>query len=109
MGEVIHSSKRSAMGAAQQLRHIFSRNRSGERVGTYAVCSAHPAVLQAGVTQAVEDGSILHVESTSSQVNQFGGYTGQTPKQFAQSIRDLAAQFGLPKERVLLGADHLGP
>src|SRR3954449_10309818 len=107
MGEAIQSSNGYATGAAQQLRHIFSRNRSGERVGTYAVCSAHPAVLESSVIQAVEDGSILHVESTSSQVNQLGGYTGLTPAQFAQSIRELAARFGLSADKVLLGADHL--
>ena len=95
--------------AAHELRRIFSRNRGGERAGTYAVCSAHPTVLESSVAQAVEDGSVLHVESTSSQVNQFGGYTGNTPEEFAESIHKLASRFGLPAERVLLGADHLGP
>lgn len=96
-------------GSMEQLRGIFSRNRRGERVGTYAVCSAHPAVLQASIAQAREDGSILHIESTSSQVNQFGGYTGTTPEQFAASIREMAARNGVDEGRVLLGSDHLGP
>src|SRR4051812_41055197 len=109
MSEVIQGRKSNATSATQQLTRIFSRNRAGERAGTYAVCSAHPVVLQTSIAQAVEDGSLLHVESTSSQVNQFGGYTGTTPDQFATSIRAMATQFGLPTERVLLGADHLGP
>ena len=29
------------------------------------------------------------IESTSSQVNQFGGYTNKTPKQFKTMIYDL--------------------
>jgi D-tagatose-1,6-bisphosphate aldolase subunit GatZ/KbaZ len=95
--------------AAQQLRRIFSRNRSGQRAGTYAVCSAHPEVLEAAVSQSIADGSLLHIESTSSQVNQDGGYTGMSPADFVKSIRALASRRGLPPERLLLGADHLGP
>ncbi len=91
------------------LQEIVQRNRDGEAVGTYAVCSAHPVVIEAAVRQVIEDGSCLHVESTSSQVNQFGGYTGTTPQQFAAAIRATGAAMGLPAERILLGADHLGP
>src|SRR4029077_1764209 len=59
--------------------------------------------------QSLEDGSILLVESTSSQVNQFGGYTGLTPSQFAQFVHSAARSAGLSASRVLLGGDHLGP
>jgi D-tagatose-1,6-bisphosphate aldolase subunit GatZ/KbaZ len=75
----------------------------------YAVCSAHPSVIAAAIQQAIEGGAVLLVESTSSQVNQFGGYTGQTPDQFAKFVHSAAARAGLPSERVLLGGDHLGP
>ena len=95
--------------ASERLQEIIHRNRNGEKVGVYAVCSAHPSVLAAAIQQAVDDGSVLHVESTSSQVNQSGGYTGQTPSQFADFIHSAAQQAGLPKHRVLLGGDHLGP
>ena len=96
-------------GPSDYLRSVVQRNRGGETVGTYAVCSAHPAVLDAAIQQTLEDGNVLHVESTSSQVNQFGGYTGSTPQQFADAIRVAAVTAGLPAGRVLLGADHLGP
>ena len=96
-------------GPSEYLRSVVQRNRGGATVGTYAVCSAHPAVIDAAIQQALEDGNCLHVESTSSQVNQFGGYTGITPKQFADGMRVAAASAGLPPGRVLLGADHLGP
>jgi D-tagatose-1,6-bisphosphate aldolase subunit GatZ/KbaZ len=56
-----------------------------------------------------EGGTLVCVESTSNQVNQFGGYTGQTPEQFAAFVRSIAEQAGLPAERLLLGGDHLGP
>ena len=95
--------------ASERLREIISRNRRSEKVGVYAVCSAHPSVIAAAVQQAVEDESVLHVESTSSQVNQLGGYTGQTPSQFAEFVHSAAQHGGLPRDRVLLGGDHLGP
>jgi len=95
--------------ASERLREIIRRNRRSEKVGVYAVCSAHPSVIAAAVQQAVEDESVLHVESTSSQVNQLGGYTRQTPSQFAEFVHSAAQQGGLPRDRVLLGGDHLGP
>jgi D-tagatose-1,6-bisphosphate aldolase subunit GatZ/KbaZ len=66
-------------------------------------------VLESAVIQSVYDSSLLHIESTSSQVNQYGGYTGMTPADFAKWVRELAARNGLASERLLLGADHLGP
>jgi D-tagatose-1,6-bisphosphate aldolase subunit GatZ/KbaZ len=91
------------------LRSLVGHNRGGEKVGVYAVCSAHPSVIEAAVRQAIEDGTVLHVESTSSQVNQFGGYSGKTPGQFAAFVHSMAKHAGLSRERVLLGGDHLGP
>jgi D-tagatose-1,6-bisphosphate aldolase subunit GatZ/KbaZ len=91
------------------LQDLIACNRQGERVGTYAVCSAHSAVIDAAIHQALADGSFLHVESTSSQVNQNGGYTGQTPQQFADHVYAVAQHAGLSRPRVLLGGDHLGP
>jgi D-tagatose-1,6-bisphosphate aldolase subunit GatZ/KbaZ len=75
----------------------------------YAVCSAHPSVIDAAVQQSLADESVLHVESTSSQVNQFGGYARKTPRQFADFICSTAERAGLRAQKVLLGADHLGP
>lgn len=95
--------------ASQRLQDVVRRNRHAERVGVYSVCSAHPSVIDAAIQQAIEDGSALLIESTSSQVNQFGGYTEQTPDQFAAFVHSAAARAGLPRERVLLGGDHLGP
>jgi D-tagatose-1,6-bisphosphate aldolase subunit GatZ/KbaZ len=94
--------------ATQRLLDVIRRNGRCQRLGAYAVCSAHPSVIVAAVQQAIEDGSVLLVESTSSQVNQFGGYTGQTPDQFAKFVCSAAASAGLPSERVVLGSDHLG-
>jgi D-tagatose-1,6-bisphosphate aldolase subunit GatZ/KbaZ len=95
--------------ASEFIRETVRQNRRSGRGGTFAVCSAHPAVLDAAIHQSLADGSVLHVESTSNQVNQYGGYTGSTPAAFAAQIRRVAEQAGLPSARVLLGSDHLGP
>src|SRR5579864_7351974 len=46
-----------AEGPSEYLRSVVQRNRSGETVGSYAVCSAHPAVIDAAIQQALEDGT----------------------------------------------------
>jgi D-tagatose-1,6-bisphosphate aldolase subunit GatZ/KbaZ len=92
-----------------EFKNIIEQNRGGAPVGTYAVCSSNPWVLESAIRQVVHDNSLLHIESTSSQVNQFGGYSGQTPRQFAENLCQVARNAGLPAESVLLGADHLGP
>ena len=92
-----------------QFQDVLRRNWQSGNAGVYAVCSAHPQVIDAAIRQSIEDNSVLHVESTSSQVNQFGGYAGHTPEQFAHFVKSAALRAGLPAERVLLGGDHLGP
>jgi D-tagatose-1,6-bisphosphate aldolase subunit GatZ/KbaZ len=95
--------------ASHWLRDIVDRNRQQEAVGLFSVCSAHPWVLEAAMRQALDDESMLSIESTSNQVNQFGGYTGLTPSQFADYTRSIAQRVGFPSNRILLGGDHLGP
>ncbi len=77
--------------------------------GIWSACTAHPVVLEAAAAQAVEDGTLLLVESTCNQVNPEGGYTGQRPADFAAFARTVAGRAGLPRERLVLGGDHLGP
>jgi D-tagatose-1,6-bisphosphate aldolase subunit GatZ/KbaZ len=66
-------------------------------------------VLEAAVRQAVEDGTVLLVEATSNQVNQFGGYTAMRPADFREFVLQIAARHGLAPEDLILGGDHLGP
>jgi D-tagatose-1,6-bisphosphate aldolase subunit GatZ/KbaZ len=66
-------------------------------------------VLEATLRQARQDSSLALIEATSNQVNQDGGYTGLRPAQFRDFALGLADRVGLPRARVLLGGDHLGP
>ena len=91
------------------LQDLIRRNRRNEPVGVCSVCSANPWVIEAAMCQAIEDQSPVCIESTCNQVNQFGGYTGLTPAQFAAFVRSIASRVGFPEQRILFGGDHLGP
>jgi D-tagatose-1,6-bisphosphate aldolase subunit GatZ/KbaZ len=95
--------------AAAYLRKIISAQRNGRTQGIMSVCSANRFVIEAAMHQSENDGTILLVESTANQVNQFGGYTGMTPKDFAAFVMGIADGINFPKERILLGGDHIGP
>tara|TARA_R110002050_G_scaffold300778_1_gene472538 strand:- start:7285 stop:8607 length:1323 start_codon:yes stop_codon:yes gene_type:complete len=88
---------------------LMADNRKGKKTGMYSVCSANADVLEACIKQAKTDGTILLVESTSNQVDQFGGYTGMRPADFVSYVYTLARKVGFPEDKVLLGGDHLGP
>ncbi|MFM0288071.1 D-tagatose-bisphosphate aldolase, class II, non-catalytic subunit [Paraburkholderia megapolitana] len=77
--------------------------------GMYSICSAHPWVLGAAMKQALDDDTPLLIESTSNQVDQFGGYTGMKPADFVRFVHLIADRVGLPRSRLILGGDHLGP
>lgn len=91
------------------LLDLVRRHKAGHAEGIYALCSAHPVVLRAGMQEAATADVPLLVEATSNQVNQFGGYTGMTPRDFHAFMMNLADEAGFPRERLLLGGDHLGP
>ncbi len=93
----------------EALQKLVEEHKQGAARGMYSVCSANRYVIEACMQQAAQDGSALLVESTSNQVNQFGGYTGMTPAGFAGYLHEIAAKMGFPAEKILLGGDHLGP
>jgi len=107
------SSKQQTRGssgsATTQLKRILKANQRGEHTGIYSVCSANQAVLEAAMAQALRDDSLLCIESTCNQVNQYGGYTGQTARDFAAFVGAVARGMKFPAGRIVLGGDHLGP
>ena len=91
------------------LLNLHRRRPDGTPSGVIAVCSSHPAVLRAAIEAARQEGRFLLVEATGNQVNQYGGYTGMTPAEFAGAVKMMAGAAGLPADRLFLGADHMGP
>ena len=91
------------------LLELVRRHRAGDPLGICSVCSAHPLVLRAALLHAQALGGCALIEATSNQVNQDGGYTGLRPAGFRDLLWRVADEIGLPRERIILGGDHLGP
>ncbi len=94
------------MSAVQSL---IAAHRQGAPVGLYSVCCSNAQVLLAAMQVAQRYDTLLLIEATSNQVDQFGGYTGMTPPQYRDYVLRLARDAGFPAERLVLGGDHLGP
>ena len=97
------------MSAVSQFVKILEGNKNGNGLGIYSICSAQPVVLKASMLQAKKDNSIILIESTSNQVDQYGGYTGMIPSDFVSFVYRLADEVDFNKNDILLGGDHLGP
>lgn len=96
------------MTALEEFAKLMERNRAGRGGVAMSVCSAHPLVLRALFRSALRHETIALVESTSNQVDQYGGYTSMKPADFVAMVRRLATEEGFPAELLLLGGDHLG-
>lgn len=91
------------------VERLIAAHRAGAPVGLYSVCCSHPLVLRAAMQVASGYDTLLLVEATSNQVDQFGGYTGMTPAAFHDYVRLLAQEEAFPLDKLVLGGDHLGP
>lgn len=91
------------------LKSLVTHQKGGQAAGIYSLCTSHRQVLEASLRFAQKISSVLLVETTCNQVNQFGGYTGLTPKTFTEYLAQLAGQARFPLNRLLVGGDHLGP
>ncbi|WP_435951991.1 tagatose-bisphosphate aldolase subunit KbaZ [Dryocola sp. BD626] len=93
----------------KHLTEFVADHKQDSGCGIFAVCSAHPLVLEAALRHAADAESLLLIEATSNQVDQLGGYTGMTPKAFRSFVEKMADEHGFPRENLILGGDHLGP
>jgi D-tagatose-1,6-bisphosphate aldolase subunit GatZ/KbaZ len=91
------------------LLDLPKRHAAGDRVGLTSVCSAHPVVIEAALGKGKADDSPVLIEATCNQVNHEGGYTGMTPSDFRSFVEAIADRVGFPREKLILGGDHLGP
>ncbi|EEU5114582.1 class II D-tagatose-bisphosphate aldolase, non-catalytic subunit [Escherichia coli] len=93
----------------KHLTEMVRQHKAGKTNGIYAVCSAHPLVLEAAIRYTSANQTPLLIEATSNQVDQFGGYTGMTPADFRGFVCQLADSLNFPQDALILGGDHLGP
>lgn len=77
--------------------------------GCFALTGSDPFVLKACMKYAKKHGTYFICEATVNQVNQFGGYTGMLPKDYAQLVLKIADELDFPVDRIILSGDHLGP
>lgn len=93
----------------KEIIDVIKENRDGKNRGIYAICSAHPLVIEAAIEQAKSDDTPILIEATANQVNQFGGYTNMKPADFIEFIGEIADKYNYPRKRIIPGGDHLGP
>ena len=90
------------------LKEIFSGLKPNQ-AGAFSVCTANPLVLRSSMLHALKHHYVVIIEATANQVNQFGGYTGMLPQDYADMIESIRSEVGLPRDQIILGGDHLGP
>ena len=91
------------------LKKIVSRNKSGTPKALPSFCTANDHVLNAIVSFTSKQKLPVLIEATCNQVNQFGGYTGMKPSDFAAKIYSKLEEQRMPRQSLILGGDHLGP
>lgn len=82
---------------------------SGREKGIYSCCSANEYVIRAALRRGKMTDTVVLVEATANQVNQYGGYTGMTPALFQEFVTNIAREEDFPPEKLFCGGDHLGP
>ncbi len=88
---------------------MVRKQKQGQAVGIYSACTANEIVLRSVLQRALACDQPALIEATANQVDQNGGYTGMKPADFAAYVYRLADELSFPKERLILGGDHLGP
>ena len=70
-------------------------------------CTSNFNVIQSLIIFAKYNNFPILIESTSNQINQYGGYTYLKPKQFVRKVSKIANDLKF-KNKIIFGADHLG-
>ena len=92
------------------MREMLAKRKKGMRyAGIPSFCTASDLVIEACLKQAIRFDDYVLIEATANQVNQFGGYTGMKPADYRDFVYKIADEVGFPREKIILGGDHLGP
>lgn len=91
------------------LINIIENRKNNINSAIPSFCCANKYVIEAILEQGRRFGDYILIESTSNQVNQFGGYFHMTPADFRAYVQEIADKVGFDFKKVILGGDHLGP
>jgi len=72
-------------------------------------CSSNSIVLSNLIKFCKFNNLPILIESTSNQVNQFGGYSKKTPNAFIKTVKQIARKENFNLKKIFFGGDHLGP
>lgn len=75
----------------------------------FSLTGADPVVLKACMRYMHRKNDYFLCEASVNQVNQYGGYTGMKPVDYAAMVCAMAREIGFPVEKIILCGDHLGP
>ncbi len=98
-----------SVGKVNYLKTVLDKRKVGFRCGVPSFCCAIPLVVEAILEETKASDDYVVIEGTSNQVNQYGGYSSMNPQQFAEFVYNIAERIGFPREKIVLGGDHLGP
>jgi D-tagatose-1,6-bisphosphate aldolase subunit GatZ/KbaZ len=91
------------------IQEILKQRKQSKVKGVFSICTANETVIEAAMEGMLNQDMPIIIEATANQVNQYGGYTGLQPHEYRNRIEAIAERLSFPKERIVLGGDHLGP
>jgi D-tagatose-1,6-bisphosphate aldolase subunit GatZ/KbaZ len=77
--------------------------------GIPSFCTSNTIVLKSLLNFCKNKNLPILVETTSNQVNQYGGYSRNKPKDFIKKMTNLVNKINFNKKNIFYGGDHLGP
>lgn len=97
------------LNASKYFEKFIFDAKNGSPRSICSVCSSNRLVIEAALEEGVRTGNPVLIEATANQANQFGGYTGMKPGDFAEYVYSIADKAGFNRDMLILGGDHLGP
>ena len=91
------------------LKRILKQREQASIKGVYSACTANFTVIEAVLRKGKETMTPIVIEATANQVDQYGGYTGMKPSDFADKVKELCEHLDVDFNQIILGGDHLGP
>ena len=73
---------------------ILEERKTGKKTGIPSYCTANRQVIRTILKDAAKNHRTVLIEATANQVDQFGGYTGMTPKDYVRFMEGIAAETG---------------